>query len=459
MLALMLAAMGLLSASFIFDDNNDPVPPSDEEDPTGEQVGDGGDVSDTSVGGVLAMWNELDDLTDTSGDDAIGVEYDREFDPEAGGFVPLDNFADGGAGDDRMYLNGGTAAGGEGNDTISMFFSLGSDVLGEDAFPVALGGTGEDLIVNVNTQAVIDAGEGNDTVSFDRPFGLGDDIDVTLGEGEDLIQVVDNEAPSRIIAELHDFDPAQDRIEIVRAQVGQREPEPVSGFDVTVEPLEGEEASLLSIALQLEDAEADPETFQFLVHGLDPSQAEDIQIGIVDEEPASDEPLEPLRDGTDLVFNIGADDPADFSTSNLNLALQEANPLADITRVVLNVDPTLEGTFDIFDSTTFSGSSSGADGSSAEYLQVVYTPPEFEGGPMTSYSIIGDDSTYLAADGPPDGVFIRPPEFLAPSAEVARIFLGSVTAAFNQPEDGFSTVNDVEIVINRLPVVELGTGV
>jgi hypothetical protein len=185
--------------------------------------------------------------------------------------VLFDNFADGGAGDDRMYLNGGTAAGGEGNDTISMFYSLGSDVWGEDAFPVALGGTGEDLIVNVNTQAVIDAGEGNDTVRFDSPFGLGDDIDVTLGEGEDLIQVVDQEAPSRIIAELHDFDPAQDSIEIVRAQIGQRGPEPVSGFDVTIEPLEGEEASLLSIALRLEDAEADPETFRFLVHGLDPA--------------------------------------------------------------------------------------------------------------------------------------------------------------------------------------------
>lgn len=163
--------------------------------------------------------------------------------------MPLDSFADGGAGDDRMYLNGGTAAGGEGNDTISIFFSLGSDIMGEDAFPVALGGTGDDLIENVNTQAVIDTGEGDDTVSFDRPVGLGDEIDVTLGEGEDLIRVVDQEAPSRIIAVLHDFDPAQDSIEIVRAPSGQQEPEPVSGFDVTIEPVEGEGTSLLSIAL------------------------------------------------------------------------------------------------------------------------------------------------------------------------------------------------------------------
>ncbi len=250
---------------------------------------------------------------------------------------------------------------------------------------------------------------------------------------------MDQEAPSRIIAELHDFDPAQDSIEIVRAPSGQREPEPVSGFDVTIEPVEGEEASLLSIALRLEDAEADPETFQFLVHGVDPSQAEDIQIDIVDEEPASDEPLEPLErlcDGTDLVFNIGVDDLADFSASNLNLAMGETNPLADITRVVLNVDATLEGAFGIIDSTPFDGSSSGAEGSFAEFVQILYTPPEFEGGPMTSYILFGDDSTYLAADGPPDNLLSEPPEFLAPSAEVARIFLGSVTAAFNQPEDG-----------------------
>lgn len=192
---------------------------------------------------------------------------------------------------------------------------------------------------------------------------------------------------------------------------------------------------------------------------MDPSQAEDIQIDTVDEEPASAEPLELLCDGTDLVFNIGVDDLADFSASNLNLAMGETNPLADITRVVLNVDATLEGAFDIIDSTSFDGSRSGAEGSFDEFGQILYTPPEFEGGPMTFYSFFRDDSTYLPADGPPDSLFSEPPEFLAQSAEVACIFLGRVTAAFNQPEDGFSTVNDVEIVINRLPVVEPGTGV
>jgi Ca2+-binding RTX toxin-like protein len=489
MLGLLLVAMGVLGASLVIDDGTDFVPVANEEMPPDEDmsneelpfdediVGEPIDpvpipedpdeeepvIDNDRQIGIVAMAVDIEDHVGTPFDDVIGNEYNTVFNEETCESEPVDSFVDAGAGNDRLYLSGGIVAGGEGDDSISVFFSLAAEfaadrddeVPGER--PVAFGDGGNDVIEVFDSPGVIDAGEGNDTVILHNPFGWEEDLDVTLGEGDDLIRILSGHAPSRILGELHDFDPAQDRIEIIRDLDRPSRLSPMTGFDVTIAPLEGEEASLMSIALRLEDPQAAPEVYQFLVHGMEPSQADDIQVDFVDEEEeAVGTPLESLRVDTDLVFTIGLGDLNDLSLTSLVLQEGETNPLADITRVVLNIDEAIEGQFEIYDSTTFSGSKSGADGSSGEYLHIVHSPPGLEAGTITSFVRVSDDTTYLSSDGPPDRFLSDTPNFLPPSTEIVRIYLGSVLFDFGGPDDGFSTVNDVEVVVNRIPVAELG---
>lgn len=428
MLALMLAAMGLLTASLAFDDDSNPQTAPSDEPPEDEENPDNGQDREF---GTSAMWDELDGGMGTPDDDVIGVEYNFD-----------DAMADGGAGNDTLHVNSGIAKGGEGDDTISMLYALATDIFGEEFYPVADGGPGNDRIeTNRADNGIIDGGEGDDTVRLEN-----DGFHVTLGEGEDTVELLGPDT-SKPVGEVFDFNPSEDRIEILRSETDGA----VSGFDVTIEPQDGEEASLLTVSLQQEDPDADPQVYEMLVHGLDPSQADEIQVDIVEdyEDPEDTGTIvEPVRDGNDLVIDI---DAADARLETIILRDEEDNPLRDIDRVVLNIGEDVEEQFFTYEYTLYDGSESRADGAYSTYIAIVQGPAGLDGGAMSSYVIDGDDSDYLSADGPPEtDLGSVHPIFLSPYALVGRVFLGSdISESTPSGIEERSDLNDVDLVVNR----------
>lgn len=317
--------------------------------------------------------------------------------------------------------------------------------------PVALGGAGDDVIeVFVGGVGVVDAGEGNDTVDV-FSSGSPDGVDVTLGDGDDLIRYFSSRSPSGVIAQLHDFNPAEDRIEIVRDIAEGSVLGEMTGFEVTITPGTEEEPSVLEVTVTHADPALPPELYRYFADGLDATQADEIRISFVDDLGEEDgTPIEPLRDGSDLVFTLRSEDLATLSAQTLDVSRQDGNSLADITRVVLNIDETIEGTFEVHESTTFLRHTGFGDGISSKFLHIVFSPAELDGATVTEVKLANAPFTFLSIDGPPEDKLLDLPQFLAPNVEVARIFAGEVVTDLFYPENERNTVNDIEIVINRV---------
>ncbi len=474
MLGLLLAAMGVLGASLVLSDQNDDDSVSNEGPPDEDDVGEElppitlpeePDEEPVVDGprqfGTVSISSGPDDQVATPFDDVIAIDSGFARNPSGAGLVPVFNSVDAGAGNDRLYVSGGTGIGGEGDDTISLFEGesliqfFGTEF--EDlpgVQPVALGGDGNDLIETfVGGDGVIDAGEGNDTVDVysDRSE---DGVDVTLGDGDDLIRYFSSRSPSGVIAQLHDFNPAEDRIEIVRDIAEGSVLGEMTGFDVTITPGTGEEPSVLAVTVTHADPALPPEVYRYFADGLDATQADEIRIGFVDDlGEENGTPIEPLRDGSDLVFTLRSADLATLSAQTLDVSGQDGNSLADITRVVLNIDETIEGTFEVHDSRLFIMTSGSGDGISSHFRHVVFSPAELDGATVTEVKLADAPFTFLSIDGPagPGGNgLLDLPQFLAPNVEVVRLFRGEVVEDLFNPENERNTVNDIEIVINRV---------
>ncbi len=447
MLALLLASLGLLSLSVLLDDDgNGASAPQDDDTPEEE--------GEDQAFGRVADGSDLIDGLGTNNDDAFTVGIERVVDEENRTSFYRPDSVHAGAGDDLLYVSGGEAHGGEGNDTLTGFLNIGieNEFFGEEFIPRFFGGSGDDLInIGGASHGIVDAGEGDDTVTSEN--FLANDLEVTLGEGEDVVRYSGHDDPRNAILTLLDFDPAQDAIELVREFDASGNPaDSFDGYDVTITPGEEGAPSTLSIALQMTDPDVEPDVYEFLVEGLDPSQAEDINISIVEnqEEPEDTRTvIEPTRAGNDLVYDITSDD---MRIEPLNFGNAEDNPYRDIDRLVLNVGEDVSSQYYAEDFHSYSGSDSGANGTTSFGLMIIQGPGDLDvGGPLVGYSILNDDSTYLSTDGFPDQTlsFVTP-TVLAPFELVAHFRLGGINHDFGAPDDGASTVREVEVVINYL---------
>lgn len=470
MLGLLLAAMGVLGASLVVSDQNDDDKVSNEGPPDEDDVGE--EVPPITLPeepvvdgprqfGMVALSRQLEDDAGTPFDDVIAIDSGFARNPSGAGLVPVFNSVDAGAGNDRLYVSGGTGIGGEGDDTISLFEGQSPIQFSGTEFedlpgvePVALGGPGDDVIeVFVGGVGVIDAGEGNDTVDV-YSFRYENAVDVTLGDGDDLIRYFSSRSPGDVIAQLHDFNPAEDRIEIVRDIAEGSVLGAMTGFEVTITPGTGEEPSVLAVTVTHADPALPPEVYRYFADGLDATQADEIRIGFVDDLGEEDgTPIEPLRDGSDLVFTLRSEDLATLSAQTFDVSGQDGNSLADITRVVLNIDETIEGTFEVHDSRLFIRHSGFGDGITSHFRHVVFSPAELDGATVTEVKLADAPFTFLSIDGPPEYVadgLLDLPQFLAPNVEVVRLFRGERLTDTFHPENERNTVNDIEIVINRV---------
>lgn len=213
----------------------------------------GDDVLQTSGDNVTLLGGLGDDTIEASGAEGLVVEggagadsINISADPE----VAYDATVQGGEGDDRIFMYGGEAYGGEGNDTLSggaRFGGSGQDVglldggLGDDRISVigegssALGDEGDDYIY-AGQGGFADGGAGDDTLSINDfgtlQGGTGNDLFqiasslnepegpsvVTTGEGEDTIQVrfqnSSYDETDEVYLTVTDFDPSEDVLQI-----------------------------------------------------------------------------------------------------------------------------------------------------------------------------------------------------------------------------------------------------
>lgn len=475
MIELAIAALGLgsLGLSFLIGDGDDfPVSSNDDVDADTDALAQTEELnpqifpetSETmealsaeeheeteSFYGVVAMWNELVDGFATDNDDVIGVGYDRTFDRETGEFLHKTASVHAGGGNDYLYVLSGTAAGDEGDDTITAYYDpLVSDE--HDLRPVLLGGAGDDVINIGNAKTgVVDAGQGNDIVYITSRFES--DFNVTLGDGQDTIRYVEHAAPGHAIVTLSDFDPSQDSIDIIRTSDYRDDaPDAFSGFDVHIEPESAEGMSKLSIALQMADPNAEPEVYEFLVYGLDASQIDEIDIQIRNEIDTDDEStvVKPNLIGKDLIYNIPASASEGLYLEAVNFDSMEENQFRNVERIVLNVEEEFAGQIYVQEFVTQAASANGTFGVANSYLAILRGPEAHEGGPMVAYNAPHDDTTILSADGVAGHLGYDAPEFLAPYELLGTFGLQSTTWLYGDAQTGENTERAIEVAINRV---------
>ena len=448
MLFLALAAIGLAASFMMFDmgDDDTAIPANgggDEPDPDDAPQPGGSEPP-------------VDPGPDNSKDDpdpiATPVILPNSYDPDAEA-TPLPERA---TGISAMWDSLETRTGTNGNDVLG----LENPVFKSGEINNAIhGGAGNDLLrVHYAENFFADGGDGDDTISIEsKPT---DEVhDVLLGEGQDLVRYLETRAPDEgdIIAEIFDFNPAEDSIEILRDGAHLRPS--YDEVETTLDPVEGTLASHLTISL-FKDGETESfESYEFILHGIDPSQVDDIKIDITDagEDPPDDRTVvEPVRDGNDLVFDIDSDNfrLPDFGDGpgQINLEDEEDNPLRDIERVVFNIDPDIDGEFYAFtEEWIVPGPKSGAIFDKSSEIYLVRGPEGIVGDPLLELSVAFDDNSYISDDSSDTHFYLqRAPEILAPFELLGEIHLGKEIDDFFEPERNQNTIREVEFVINRV---------
>ena len=301
----------------------------------------------------------------------------------------------------------------------------------------------------------MDGGEGDDTVLVGSVEGP---LEITLGEGADTLPVPQSTNGVGGLSEDHritDFNLPEDRVEFRTDSFPTGVT--ITGVDVSAEAIEGEDASLVTFDVTSDGARSGTDMHTAISEGLSPEDADDIAVGILppfETPPDTGEVIAPTLDGTDLVFEITT---GDFSLPDPNTNLSntdarpggEVNPLSGIERVVLNLDDDIEG--DIYAEVVTqyrSSDDAGTEVTISRYLNIVQGPGDLKGPGITADQRAGDDSLYLTR-GPQVGT-TEFRAYLNPFKLVGRLYLGAEYDDFFDPDESYSSVNQVEVIINRL---------